>query len=232
MKRWALVVFGLSACGGLGWLGVTWSQHRSAAQETSLPDLTKTPVNADAASWASGDGRGATGDQRYSSSQGEAASSGRGDDGAPRRAASTVVGATSGDRPPADPFQGITQTAGTLSTPTISGGTEGANSGSAASRPNPRDRYGDARYMGSEPQQLNADPARNRLRRNRPFQIETIPPTIAPRRQTTEPIRRILRPLRQSRILPTSARGKLPALPSRQAESNLQAKPICRWTTD
>src|SRR5262249_6906861 len=101
MKRLALGLFGVSIITGLGWLGVVWSQHRNGSQDGPLPDLTKQAVNAEAASWANNP-------TRESHNEG-------------RDAANSASPAIA-DRAPSDPFQGISQTAATLNTPTISGG--------------------------------------------------------------------------------------------------------------
>ena len=154
MKRWALGLFGTSAIIGLGWLGIAWSQHHTGSQDSPLPDLTKPPVNADAASWA--DNQGLRADR-------------------PRSRHHRKRGCPIGRRPmPVDPFQGVSQSAADLNSPSVNGATtvNESSKDAPAARQIVGDRYAnDPRYgvtqasatasqpMNTEPQPIHSDPA-------------------------------------------------------------------------
>jgi uncharacterized repeat protein (TIGR01451 family) len=147
-------LFGTSAIIGLGWLGVAWSQHHTGSQDPPLPDLMKAPVNADAASWADNQARAPSGDDRTGN----------------------MVAVSNGHHTPADPFQGISQSAADLNSPSVTATTVKEP---PAARQIVGDRYAnDARYSvtpasttaqpltniasqerNTEPAPLNTDPA-------------------------------------------------------------------------
>ena len=172
MKRWALGLFGTSAIIGLGWLGVAWSQHRTGSQDPPLPDLTKAPVNADAASWADNQTRVPSG--------GDPTTTGN------------VVAVASGNRTPSDPFQGVSQSAADLNSPSVNGVATATEA--PASKQLVGDRYAnDPRYgvtqaaateqqpLNAEPQRLSSDPAAQPIApdptANRNAPAESVPPT-------------------------------------------------------
>jgi len=102
MKSWMLRLGALAVVSGLGCFGVMIAQHRWATQDAPPPDWSQPPVNAEAV--AAMNGEHAAGD-RYVHPV---------DAGAPEVAAAptrpTEIPAASADRPPVDPFQGISQT--------------------------------------------------------------------------------------------------------------------------